>query len=390
MKKRSLATERMSNDIFSNSTTALRAVCAIAFCVFAFVYVYFYQADTLSQTQYVLSGGKTIYNRTVGAILIPLVLILVQKVLCRIVSKIDSRFYALTYLPSFLLLAFLTDIDMEVDGHFEVGKWIWGGPILLAVWVMTIIAVSKVLPPKQSFHPFHSALYWSNLSVMCVMMIGVGCLSNSNDVFHYRMKCEHCLMAGDYDKALKVGEKSDKTDASLTMLRVFALAHQGMLGERLFSYPVAGTSSDIVPQTGDARLMQLSPDSVYKMLGAIPRKGMSTHDYINAIVKSGQATDVVVDYRLCGMLIDKDLDGFVQLLVKTRQIDDTLPKHYREALTLYSHRRANPIAVYHNTVMDTDYNDMQKLESTGKSAGERKIKVLEQYSGTYWYYYDYR
>ena len=85
MKKRSLATERMSNDIFSNSTTALRAVCAIAFCVFAFVYVYFYQADTLSQTQYVLSGGKTIYNRTVGAILIPLVLILVQKVLSRIV-----------------------------------------------------------------------------------------------------------------------------------------------------------------------------------------------------------------------------------------------------------------------------------------------------------------
>ena len=182
-------------------------------------------------------------------------------------------------------------------------------------------------------------------------------------------------MHGEYAKALEVGKASDKTDASLTMLRVFALAHEGRLGDELFKYPVRGTSASLVPELADGKMLMLSPDSVYRLLGAIPRKGQTSAAYLNAITKSGQATKAAIEYQLCGMLIDRNIDGFVSLLMKTHKIDDSLPRHYREALILYTHRRSSPKVVYRNTVMDTHYDDMQRLEAETKSPGERRIQV---------------
>ena len=54
-----------------------QVVCAIAFWVFSFVYLYFYQTEVLSAGQHVLSGGRTYYQRLIGAFLITLVLYLV-------------------------------------------------------------------------------------------------------------------------------------------------------------------------------------------------------------------------------------------------------------------------------------------------------------------------
>ena len=58
-------------------------------------------------------------------------------------------------------------------------------------------------------------------------------------------------------------------------------------------------------------------------------------------------------------------------------------------MTLYTHRRANPLVIYHNQVMDTDFDDLQKLEDESKEASARKLAVSEQYFGTYWWYFDY-
>ena len=56
---------------------------------------------------------------------------------------------------------------------------------------------------------------------------------------------------------------------------------------------------------------------------------------------------------------------------------------------LYTHRRSSPKVVYRNTVMDTDYDDMQRLERETHSPGERRIMVYKQFAGTYWEYFDY-
>ena len=381
-----------NRNLEDGSATVVRTVCAIVFLLFVAIYVFFYQEDTLALTQHILSGGATIYSRVIGGIIITIVLALLHFTTAKVMRTKPLCIYALSCFPSLYILAMLTDFDTSQP----LSPWRWWAilmPLAAAVWWGVVYFLGELLRYRCSDirheEGYLARTLGCNIFILAAMMIGVGLLSNSNDITHYRLRMERLLMHGEYAKALEVGKASDKTDASLTMLRVFALAHEGRLGDELFKYPVRGTSASIVPELSDGKMLMLSPDSVYRMLGAIPRHGQTTKNYLKAIVKSGQATKAAVEYQLCGMLIDKDLDGFVNLLMKTHKIDDTLPLHYREALILYTHRRSSPKVVFSNTVMDTDYDDMQRLEAETKSPGERRIQIYKQFSGTYWEYFDY-
>lgn len=381
-----------NSNIVNGSATVVKTVCATVFLLFVAIYVFSYQEDTLALTQHILSGGATVYSRVIGGIIITIVLALLHFTTAKVMRTKPLCIYALSCFPSLYILAMLTDFDTS----HPLSPWRWWAilmPIAAAVWWGVVYFLGELLRYRCSDNR-HEEGYLArtlgcNIFILAAMMIGVGLLSNSNDITHYRLRMERLLMHGEYAKALEVGKQSDKSDANLTMLRVFALAHEGRLGDELFKYPVSGTSASIVPQLADGKMLMLSPDSVYRMLGAIPRHGQSTKHYLNAIVKSGQATKAAIEYQLCGMLIDKNLDGFVSLLMKTYKIDDSLPLHYREALILYTHRRSSPKVVYRNTVMDTDYDDMQRLEAETHSPGERRIMVYKQFAGTYWEYFDY-
>lgn len=374
------------------SATVVRTVCAIVFLLFVAIYVFFYQEDTLALTQHLLSGGKTVYSRVIGGSIIIIILALIQFSVARLMQKKPLCIFAMSCFPSLYILAMLTDYDSS-SSMSPWGWWTILMPVVVALWWGVVYFLGELLRYRCSDirheEGYLARTLGCNIFILAAMMIGVGLLSNSNDITHYRLRMERLLMHGEYAKALEVGKQSDKSDANLTMLRVFALAHEGRLGDELFKYPVRGTSASIVPELSDGKMLMLSPDSVYRMLGAIPRHGQTTKNYLKAIVKSGQATKAAIEYQLCGMLIDKDLDGFVNLLMKTHKIDDTLPLHYREALILYTHRRSSPKVVYRNTVMDTDYDDMQRLEAETKSPGERRIQIYKQFSGTYWEYFDY-
>ena len=374
------------------SATVVRTVCAIVFLLFVAIYVFFYQEDTLALTQHLLSGGKTVYSRVIGGSIIIIILALIQFSVARLMQKKPLCIFAMSCFPSLYILAMLTDYNSS-NSLSPWGWWAILMPVVVALWWGVVYFLGELLryrfPDNGHEEGYMARTIGCNIFLLAAMMIGVGLMSISNDITHYRLRMERLLMHGEYAKALEVGKKSDKSDANLTMLRVFALAHEGRLGDELFKYPVRGTSASIVPELSDGKMLMLSPDSVYRMLGAIPRHGQTTKNYLKAIVKSGQATKAAIEYQLCGMLIDKDLDGFVNLLMKTHKIDDTLPLHYREALILYTHRRSYPKVVYRNTVMDTDYDDMQRLEAETKSPGERRIQIYKQFSGTYWEYFDY-
>ena len=186
---------------------------------------------------------------------------------------------------------------------------------------------------------------WQITLAMAVLMFIIGIAIDATDVKRYASRMERLMAAGDYQGALEVGSKSDKTDERLMLLRIEALAHEHQLGDRLFSYPITGSGKAIAAKGGD--------------------------------------------YALCACLIDKDLDRFVELLPKYYQVDDKLPRYYREALIQYTHLRSNPAIIYHDNVMDTDYQDMQELERQYPSRKARQMAVFQQYEGTYWYYYEY-
>ena len=380
----------------NNSTVSIRLMCAIVFLFFSFSYLYYFQADILAVAQHVLSKGMTHYNPLVGALLITLALQLLQ-LLVYALLRLRKRSHALTYLPSMLVLAVLTDVNTDIDHHFSLGAWWWLFPLIIILWLPLALfarALRDVEPESEPVGLFSRAM-WINMLVMCVLIIIVVSVGNTNAVFHYRMRAESALLRGDYQHALKMGERSLETDAALQMIRMYALSRTGEMAEHLFEYPVAGNSSTMLPVEGQSHFSMYPTDSLYKFLGARPRGEMTTARYLELMQRRDTVDDKhIADYQLCGLLLDKRIDDFVLALRQHYAEGDTLnidrlPRHYREAMTLYTHLRSKPVVVYHNSVMDEDWKNLQELEAQYPDPTERKGKVEEHYRGTYWYYFEY-
>lgn len=379
-----------NNRVENDSTMTMRVVCAVAFVTLSFLFLYFRQADVMTVAQHVLSDGQTVYSPFIGSLLITALLYALQRGL-NSVLKINRRLHWLTFFPSILLLTVVTDISSDIDLHFSFGAWLWLFPLLLVAWCILAWLVSKVQNYEAdiSSRGFFSRLVWVNLFPLGFMMMLCGIIASSEDTFHYRAKIERLMVEGDFEQAALVGEKSMSSDSSLTMLRCYALAREGRMPDEMFKYAVCGTSQTILPSASESRMMLYPVDSLYRFLGAKPLPGMKPKQYLRSLEASGYESKAISDYILCGMLVDRNLDGFVKELPRHYAVNDSLPLHYREALVLYTHRRANPLIVYHNQVMDTDFDDLQKLEDESRKPAARALAVYEQYSGTYWWYYDY-
>ena len=380
----------MTRNYPANNGTLLQTACAIVFLLFVFVYLYFFQADLLSMLQHVLSGGATHYDRTVGTVVITAVLYLVHLGAKRL-GGLDRVCHALSYFPSLLLLAALTDVEVDFSVNPLRGLWLWLAPLLLAVYVFLSLAVKynwiETLPPSYSA-PI--SVLWKNLLLMACMFIAVCLCGNNDSVLHYRLRVERLLGSGAYSKALMVGEKSDEADASLTMLRAYALSRSGQLGERLFEFPLTGGSYALLPDGKGVRCLLYPEDRIVRALSIRKKGDMTPMEYLLYIERNGLGRKPVTDYILCGYLLDRNIDAFVNAIRRKYSLTSpSLPKHYKEALTLYTHLRSNPVLVYHNEVMDADYADFQNLEHKYTDARERESYVHDMYGDTYWFYYFY-
>lgn len=380
----------MTRIYLANNGTLLQTACAIVFLLFVFVYLYFFQADLLSMVQHVLSGGATHYDRTIGTVIITAVLYLVH-IGARRLGGLDRVCHALSYFPSLLLLTALTDVEVDFSVSPLRGLWLWLAPLLLAVYVFLSLAVKYNW--IETLLPSYSApisVLWKNLLLMACMFIAVCLCGNNDSVLHYRLRVERLLGSGAYSKALMVGEKSDETDASLTMLRAYALSRSGQLGERLFEFPLTGGSYALLPDGKGVRCLLYPEDRIVRALSIRKKGDMTPMEYLLYIERNGLGRKPVTDYILCGYLLDRNIDAFVNAIRRKYSLTSpSLPKHYKEALTLYTHLRSNPVLVYHNEVMDADYADFQNLEHKYTDARERESYVRDMYGDTYWFYYFY-
>lgn len=380
----------MTRNYPANNGTLLQTACAIVFLLFVFVYLYFFQADLLSMVQHVLSGGATHYDRTIGTVIITAVLYLVHLGAKRL-GGLDRVCHALSYFPSLLLLAALTDVEVDFSVSPLRGLWLWLAPLLLAVYVFLSLAVKYNW--IETLLPSYSApisVLWKNLLLMACMFIAVCLCGNNDSVLHYRLRVERLLGSGAYSKALMVGEKSDETDASLTMLRAYALSRSGQLGERLFEFPLTGGSYALLPDGKGVRCLLYPEDRIVRALSIRKKGDMTPMEYLLYIERNGLGRKPVTDYILCGYLLDRNIDAFVNAIRRKYSLTSpSLPKHYKEALTLYTHLRSNPVLVYHNEVIDADYADFQNLEHKYTDARERESYVRDMYGDTYWFYYFY-
>lgn len=372
----------------------IRVVCAIVFILFSWCWLYYFQNDLLAMAQHVLSQGITRYNRFLGALGITFILYLLQHFIHKI-TKLNKSFYALTFFPSMLALGMVSDIIQDPEGGITHSfKW-WAIVFYVLIWCLLSYLANKLQEiDEESNACVFSRSMWLNLVILVFMMMITAGIGNTNAVFHYRMRAEVSMLEGDWENALAAGRKSLESDADLVMLRMHALARKDLLGEKLFEYKVCGSSQSILPTDGKSTFLIYPTDSLYQFLGAIPAHTMTPMHYLELVKRHVQSkgkrpNKAVGDYLLSGYLIDKHIDMFASEISKYYTLNDSLPKHYREALVLYSHLHSKSVVDYHDTVLEEDYEGFRELRSKYPVKMEQQGKVEEQYFGTYWYYYWY-
>lgn len=365
-----------------NTRQFARHFSTLLFVVFIFLYLYYYQSDTLTYVQHVLSNGKTHYNSLVGGIIITVIsyiIVLLQQSFSKVIRRF--RFIAF-YLPS-LFIAFLCDVDEHVSFNFYlliIGLILYG---LVIYWLKGIVKQSN----DHYTSNFVDTLLF-HLMYLIVLFFSISMIGNNDEKFHYRLRTERCILDKNYDLAIKVGEKSSVADSSLTMLRAFTLNKKHLLGEKLFTYNVVGGSSALLPMDSNSCLL-LPQTFVEDDMKVRAKHKMSALKYFQRLDELQVKNKQYVDYLLCAYLLDKRLDDFVRTISRYYTIDNKLPKHYREALLLYTHTHTTPVIEYHDNVMEADYQDYAKLEKQYSNGITRKNKLKEVFGNTYWYYYQY-
>lgn len=372
-----------------NDTTTSETVCVIAFCIFTFSFLFFYQSDILTMEQHILSGGLTKYNKTIGSIIITALLYLLHLGLDEATGKC-VRYPALTYLPSAILLAMLTDVNPDIEYGYDLGKWSWILPLFLIIYgIVLYYAANRIDSSDSESNMNHYQQISVNLLILLCTFLCVGCLSNSNRTFHKRMEIDNLIAQHKFKDALAVETMPTDNDSNITMLRAFALAKESMLGDKLFEYRPKGGSDALLPYKRTKCLIA-SNNEIYNFIAKPVKQQMRPMKYLVWMKNHRLAKKPLRDYMLCGLLLDKQIDLFVKELMNEKNIElKKLPKHYKEALILYNHIRTTPIVTYNNVIMDADYLDMQTIMRSSYNKAMTKAKAEKSFGNTYWYYFFY-
>jgi len=344
----------------------------------------------MSVAQWTLSKGQTHYNHLMGAVFIALILLFVQFAFSRM-CKLSLAVWALSYSPSAFLLTMLTCFDVSADNRLQYGSGLGICFIITVILILLAWLVSKTAfyGNVKSGRNTMLRLVWMNVMLMVTLFILVSLCGNTDRTLHARAHMERCIMDNDYDGALTAMKKIRKPDDNLTMLTALALSHKEQLGEKLFEYPVAGNSASLLPTEKTGRTLMMSENDFYRYLRVRPAHCIPPIDYLQLAAGRKLVAKPIGDYLLCAYLLDGNLNAFVDNLKRFYEINNKLPKHYQEALTLYRHSHSAPMIVFDNSVMDADFQDYQRLERSTTNKIARRNKLKDVYGNTYWYYYQY-
>lgn len=422
-----------------NSTATYKVVCAILFVSFVFIYIYCFQNNLLAFAQHVWSEGVTHYRPLISAIVLTGCCIILYLLISKL-HRIKYYFYALTFAPSLMLLAALTSIEPRDGGIvFTINT------VLAFILFLAFSAVIFFLKPSYNRYEkatdlsIFSSVALTNYCILLILFLITCGVGNTERVLHERLKMERFIHNRMYMNAIE-SVSAEHCDSSLTLLRAYALSKTGEMGEQLFEYRHIGGSKSLLPQADKSARFAFTNDSLFwHHLGGVPLewKYKKSTPFFQALIRQKMAKKTVADYLLCSYLLDCDLDGFAKELVKyydfrseeereaaRKAVDkqreklakkigekaandsihyevlhnpigdkvkpiEELPKHYKEALTLYTHQKYVRTLTYKSSVIEADYEDyMSLLRNKTMPAAKKRSELKNNYGGTYWYYYE--
>ena len=368
-------------------------VCAILFAVFSFVFVAEFQAPSVEAFYNTISTGKLSFSAYMVGFIVSAVLTLLALWL-NTLAKFTREWTALAYLPSALILAFITDMDRSIytdDGSM----FSWISIFILGVLVYSVAAFlcKRILFEKiKNVSVSMNKVLWRNMVLIVLMFCLVGTLSNGEENFKRETRAMSYFNKGDVDDALEVGKKSLVASRELTAMRAYMLVVNGKLGEQLFEYPQYYGSEGLFPPM--QRTSPLVPDSVYALIGAKPEPEESVAHFIERTILSDTVSNNVTrEYYFASLLLDKKLREFKDALFgRYGKTIDKLPKHYREALMLYEYVADSTDVVsfsVNDDAMRKRMEDFRAEEAKHADPVVRGNYIRRYYGDTYWWYFLY-
>ena len=364
--------------------------CATLFALFSFLFVAVYQSPLLEVLYDYVATGKLDYNGYLVAAVISPLLTLLALWLNRI-AKFQREWTAMAYLPSVLLLAFITDIDRSLYvGGWSSTSWIVIFSVAMFVYAALAFVLQRVLFEKiKNLAMSTNRMIWRNLILFVIMFCLAGTLSNGEENFKREALAASRYKGGDAEGALAVGYKSLDASRELTAMRAYILAKENSLGERLFEYPQLYGAEGLLPFA--QQTSPLSPDSVATLLGDTIKENENTLGYLRRLAYADTLALAARDYYLSALLLEKEVIEFEAELTRMcgSYRADSLPKHYREALLLLKEFSSEYQLNLEDSVLNSKFRSMREVESKYDDALMRNNYVRKAFGRTYWWYFLY-
>ncbi len=365
-------------------------LCAALFAVFSFFFIAIYQSPLLEALYDHVATGKLNYNGyLVAGIISPLLTLLA--VWLNKLAKFQREWTAMAYLPSALLLAFMTDVDRSVyAGGKSYVSWIVVFAVGLFIYFALSFVLQRVLFEKiKNLAMSANRIIWRNLILFVLMFCIAGTLSNGEENFKREALTASRYKSGDVKGALAVGYKSLNASRELTAMRAYIMAKEELLGECLFEYPQFYGAEGLLPYP--AQTSPLSPDTVYAFLGDSLMHGESCMDYLKRLAYTDSLGAAARDYYLSALLLEKKVVEFEEELQRIcgTYNPDSLPKHYREALLLLSEFADDYCLELESDTLPELFEEMREIERKYDDALVRNNYVRKKFGRTYWWYFLY-
>lgn len=312
------------------------------------------------------------------------------------------RLKALAFIPSYIILGLATGISPESIVSMENEIPIYSSIALLLLSVISIY-ISRFLHEDRGEHAPLPNYLGTNLFISCIGMLFCIMLTNTDRQLHVQLNMANRIYLGDYSAVDEFNKGETTSNNSITSMQVLSLSKQGRLADDLFSLPQLKGSCSLLPDTVPSSFVYNVPTLVYKHLRAVPvgAHTSATSFLEKAVVRRLSAladttvsrkdsvdAQPLIDYYLCALLLDKNLKRFSEELPKLYNPLESLPNHYKEALTLCSIMENPTEPFMPDTAMNSNYIKFQELRNKypDNVHAQRKL-CTHAFPSSYWNYY---
>ncbi|MBR5963836.1 MAG: hypothetical protein IK000_06795 [Bacteroidaceae bacterium] len=360
----------------------IRILCDFLFVLFVFFFILLFQRDLIAMVQEAWSHGQTKNNALVTAIVISALLLVVKK-LVSMVFRLRGMWEMVSFLPSFMLLSFATDVNIRTMSY-SLGKWIWIGiatlgVVLFVAWLDSGARQKTKMPMANMLWP--NFLIYALSAVLCVAF------TNHNAAEHMELAAFRYANAGRYEKVARVGERSLETTPALTALRNVACVRNGDSGNKLFAYPQPYGANGLLVNRFINQTEAYGAPVFYKMTGTEAYGGETAMAYCSRLYKQNDNA-FSRDLYIASLLLDRRIETFAREFPPQVLGDTLAPVHYREAWLLYYDLYPNTEYTYHDAELEPAFAEYKSIMNNRRlqPVANSNTRYL-RFGKTYWHYY---